>query len=253
MRKLIVLALIVAASAQAEPVRIDGGLFKQPIVGEQGIQYVEIAPFALDAAQVSNAQFLEFVTANPAWRRDRIPGVFADKGYLSHWSGPLTLGEGAAAADRPVTRVSWFAARAYCESKGGRLAGIDEWEYAALRQRQLSGQSGSEYAHELFAWYASPIADGLRPVASGKPGPLGLHDLHGLVLEWVEDYQLVLGMGEEADLTTGSCGDTARFLPDIDEEHYATFFRYQSRSNYTPRTTTNTLGFRCAYDLEMPQ
>jgi len=32
--------------------------------------------------------------------------------------------------------------------------------------------------------------------------------------------------------------------------NYATFFRYQSRSDYAPQSATSTMGFRCAYDLE---
>lgn len=247
---LIALSLPCAAFAErSDIVRIGGGDWSLPIVRDAMGTTETVPDFLIDARQVSNAEFLAFVLDRPEWRRDRAPAVFRDAGYLSHWPAADRLGEGNAAADRPVTRVSWYAARAYCDHAGGRLPSMTEWEYAAERQRKALGVEASEYAGRLFSWYASPPTT-LRPVAEGRARGLGVHDLHGLVLEWVEDFQLVLGRGEDVDLLTGSCGDTARFLPEFDAEHYATFLRFQSRSNYQPDTTTSTLGFRCAYDPE---
>lgn len=250
---LILLTLSLPVAAMAEDpgiVLIDGGDWELPIVRDDDLDPGRVEDFALDVRQVTNAEFLEFVEANPKWRRDRAPGIFRDDRYLEHWPEPDGLGEGNAAADRPVTRVSWYAARAYCRDLGGRLPTMTEWEYASERQRQSVGTAPEDYAHELFSWYANPGAGSLGPVAQGEASGLGVADLHGLVLEWVEDFQLVLGRGDDIDLLTGSCGDTARFLPELDEAHYATFLRFQSRSNYQPETTTSTLGFRCAYDVE---
>ncbi|WP_376690072.1 formylglycine-generating enzyme family protein [Wenzhouxiangella sp. EGI_FJ10409] len=254
MRTLLIILLLALPHAalpeDAGIVLIDGGDWQLPIVREDNGDSGPVDDFLLDSRQVTNAEFLDFVQAHPEWRRDRAPGIFRDRRYLAHWPGPDTLGGGNAAADRPVTRVSWYAARAYCRELGGRLPSMIEWEYASERQRRALGISDDDYAHELFGWYGNPSAGNLRAVADGPAGGLGIHDLHGLVLEWVEDFQLVLGRGDDIDLLTGSCGDTARFLPEFDEAHYATFLRFQSRSNYQPDTTTSTLGFRCAYDPE---
>jgi len=250
---LIMLTLSLPPAVHAEApgiVLIDGGDWELPIVREESTGPGRVDDFALDVRQVTNAEFVDFVRANPEWRRDRAPAIFRDTRYLSHWPRADALGEGNAAPDRPVTRVSWYAARAYCREMGGRLPTMTEWEYASERQREALGISPTDYAHQLFSWYANPGAGGLRPVAEGPASGLGIHDLHGLVLEWVEDFQLVLGRGDDIDLLTGSCGDTARFLPEFDEAHYATFLRFQSRSNYRPDTTTSTLGFRCAYNPE---
>lgn len=250
---LILLTLSLPTAAPADDngiVFIDGGDWELPIVREVATGSGRVEDFLLDARQVTNAEFLDFVRAHPEWRRDRAPGIFRDARYLSHWPRADALGQGNAAADRPVTRVSWYAARAYCRALGGRLPSMTEWEYASERQRQSVGTSPEDYARELFSWYANPGAGSLRSVAEGEAPGLGIHGLHGLVLEWVEDFQLVLGRGDDIDLLTGSCGDTARFLPEFDEAHYATFLRFQSRSNYQPDTTTSTLGFRCAYDPE---
>lgn len=247
----LMLSLPIAVFAEeAGMVYIDGGDWELPIVREDTGQSGRVEDFLLDVHQVTNAAFLDFVRANPEWRRDQAPGIFRDAGYLSHWPSAEGLGEGNAAPDRPVTRVSWYAARAYCREIGGRLPSMTEWEYASEHQRQALEIAPQDYASQLFSWYANPGAGDLRPVASGPADGLGIHDLHGLVLEWVEDFQLILGRGDDIDLLTGSCGDTARFLPEFDEAHYATFLRFQSRSNYQPVTTTSTLGFRCAYDPE---
>lgn len=249
----LLLALLASASLSAETVRIDGGDFVQPILVDEAEQTTRVDAFRLDTTQVSNGDFLTFTQKAPEWRRDRTPGIFRDGSYLAHWPGPATLGSGDAAADRPVTRVSWYAARAYCQSQEGRLPTMEEWEYVSARLRAVEGQSDEDYARALFSWYTNPGSGDLKAVGSGPETALGIHDLHGLVLEWVEDYQLLFSNGEKIDLLAGSCGDTARFMPEFDEAHYATFLRYQSRSNYDANTTTSTLGFRCAYDLEKSQ
>ena len=48
------------------------------------------------------------------------PSVLAGGDYLGHWAVPLDRGPNAA-DQQPVTRVSWFAAEAYCEAQGARL------------------------------------------------------------------------------------------------------------------------------------
>ena len=71
-----------------------------------------LKPFRLRAEPVNNAEFLAFVKTHPAWRRDRVPPVFADGRYLSQWIGPDQLGPDALPR-QPVTQVSWFAAQAF--------------------------------------------------------------------------------------------------------------------------------------------
>ncbi|MEX0899724.1 MAG: formylglycine-generating enzyme family protein [Gammaproteobacteria bacterium] len=239
MRNLLCLpALALAASAvQAEPVAIDGGTLQlRVLLGDSTT--VSIAPFRLDATPVTNADFAAFVAASPRWGRDAAPSVFRDAGYLQALA--------TAPADYPITHVSWFAASAYCAAQGGRLPTQDEWEYVAHESTHLEPDT---YAAMLFAYYADPASHARRAVGAAHVGRWGVHDMHGLVLEWVEDFQMVAKSSTGDSAIGASCGDTARYLADNDPAHYVTFLRYQSRSNYTPRTTTSTLGFRCAYDI----
>jgi len=80
------------------------------------LNVVTIGAFSLDVEPVTNAEFLDFVTAHPEWRRSRIKPLFAEDRYLRRWSGDLALAD-AEARNEPVTNVSWFAAEAYCRAR----------------------------------------------------------------------------------------------------------------------------------------
>lgn len=86
---------------------------------------MDVATFELDTVPVTEADFLAFVEAVPEWRKDRAPTILAGDDYLAHWKGPLEPAS-EEARRRPVTRVSWFAARAYCDWQGARLPTTDD-------------------------------------------------------------------------------------------------------------------------------
>ena len=79
--------------------------------------------------EVTNREFLHFVEQRPRWRRDRIPRELHDGEYLVHWISPTEYPAGL--ANHPVTRVSWFAAQAFCNWAGGKLPTTGEWQKAA--------------------------------------------------------------------------------------------------------------------------
>ncbi|MCL4410247.1 MAG: formylglycine-generating enzyme family protein [Firmicutes bacterium] len=241
-RSLALCGLLVAAfPAMSSQVVIPAGEFVSPVILDQEISRVWVDAFRLDAQPVTRGEFADFVRKHPEWQRDRTPRIFHDGGYLNNW---LSAVEPGPAETVPVTQVSWFAARAYCEAGGGALPTLEQWEYALSVQRQEANLNDDDYAREVFAWYTQ------TPFMSRAENNDAMLGLLGQVNEWLEDYQLLLSNGEKIDFGGGSCGDTARMLANFDAAHYATFLRYQSRSNYTPVTTTSTLGFRCAYPVE---
>lgn len=232
-----------AAAVAADTAVIDAGTFKPAIRLSKTEQYIPIAAFALDRNSVSERQFADFVLANPEWQRSQVPVIFADKDYLRHWQDDVTP---AASVDEsaPVTRVSWFAARAYCQAQGGRLPSLNEWEYSVQLWRKQQNLSDANYAKLVFSWFSTPQHTQFTEQLGSAPA-----GLLGKVNEWVDDFQLLLTNGDDVDALSGSCGDTARFMAEFDTAHYATFLRYQSRSNYRPQSTTSTMGFRCAYSV----
>ena len=149
---------------------------------------VAVGSFLLDERPVTNAEFLAFVTAHPKWRRSQVSGLFADSSYLEHWAGDLELGWQAPPA-APVVRVSWFAARAYARAVGKRLPTTAEGELAAAAgYSRPDGKNDAELKRDLYAWLARPVPAVLAEATTLRPNYHGVRGLHGLVWEWVEDF-----------------------------------------------------------------
>lgn len=241
-----------AAAAAERPamVPIESGRYV-PLYGDG--KPLEVGPFLLDPYPVTNAEFLEFVRAQPRWQRSRVPSLLAGEGYLRHWQGPLELGEGEQAPlpDAPVTHVSWFAARAFCAWRGQRLPTLDEWELVALADATLrNGTQDPAFHQRILDWYAKPRTGRLPAVGSTFRNAYGVYDLHGLVWEWVEDFNSIFVTGESrADGSLDRqlyCAGAAAGAADV--RNYAAFLRYAMRSSLEARYAVGNLGFRCAGD-----
>ena len=180
--------------------------------------WVKIAPtngpvFCISATETTNREFLDFVQANPQWRKDRIPTAFHDGDYLKHWPAPDRFPP---SADRhPVTYVSWFAAKAYADWRGGSLPTEFQWTTAAIgdvagSRVVASGSHNSPPSFKNYPWGARwepgrcNNEETLRPVR-GIPGtpvvevdtfPRGasswggkkIYNLSGNVWEWCDNW-----------------------------------------------------------------
>jgi formylglycine-generating enzyme len=209
---------------------------------------VLVPRFVLDRRPVTNAEFLAFVSAHPQWRRDRIASLFADDEYLSHWAAATDLGTGAR-PDQPVTRVSWFPARAYCESVGGRLPTWYEWEYAAAAdEHQPDARADPGWRAKILDWYGQPAGGELADVGQAAANYYGIQNLHGLIWEWVEDYNALMVSGDSRNQGDPDklkfCGAGALSLQDRD--NFAVLMRVAFLSALEARSTARSLGFRCA-------
>lgn len=209
---------------------------------------VSVASFRMDRHPVTRGDFAAFVAAQPRWRRGAVPSVFAEGPYLADWATDVEPGDELAA---PVTGVSWFAARSYCAWAGKRLPTVDEWEYAA-RADEMRADATVDPGHGrriLELYNARSRAP--RPVGSIFRDRHGIHDMHGLVWEWVEDFNTVIASG---DSRGGDGGDSKLYCAAgaegaTDREDYAAFLRYAFRSSLKGRSVSSALGFRCAADL----
>ncbi|WP_347330580.1 formylglycine-generating enzyme family protein [Marinimicrobium locisalis] len=226
------------AHATEPPVTVPEGTFEHAVLLDRDVQTEWVDTFRVDPRPVSRADYAAFVQAHPAWRRSALAGLFQDGGYLKHWHSDL---EPNGEPDAPVVHVSWYAARAYCQAREGALPTLVQWEYLANLWRTLNEHSDEDYANAVFAWYGEQRPTALRDEALGVSGFIGP------VNEWLEDYQLLLGNGDQIDFGGGSCGDTGRLIARYDSAHYATLLRYQMRSNISPETTASNQGFRCVY------
>jgi formylglycine-generating enzyme required for sulfatase activity len=201
---------------------------------------VTVAAFELEAHPVTNAQFLAFVAAKPEWRRSQVKRLFADAGYLAHWTDDLSFA--AEHAQRPVTGVSWFAARAYAAWRGRRLPLTAEWE----RAEALARGEDPTAVRRALEWCARH--DPQLPFVTRDAGSPRVRDLHGVVWEWVDDFATALGTG---DARGDAAGDDALFcgagaLAAADPTDYLAFMRFAMRGSLRGAYTLRNLGFRCA-------
>ena len=214
---------------------------------------VALSDFYIDAYEVTNAQFREFVAAggygdarywkhpfvvdgrtlswNDAMRRliDRT-GLPGPRGWSSQEFPP---NEGR----HPVTGVTWYEAAAYAEFAGKRLPTIFEWEKAARDGRY------THFDRIVMPWgLADPTLGvarranfgslGTEPVDSYGSGisPYGAYNMAGNVEEWVAN-----ATGRQRLVTGGSWDDPM----DV-------FANYLAVSGFH---SSPSLGFRCARDV----
>lgn len=232
--------------------RIPAGRYTPLYRPAPNIKTLPVSAFKLMSRPVTNADFLEFVRSAPSYRRDRVARVFAEPGYLSHWAGSVELGEAARPA-QPVVRVSWFAARAFCAAKGLRLPTEAEWERAALASpKRADGSQDLQQRQVIMDWYASP-GTSLPDVPHGPPNYFGVHDLHGVAWEWVDDFNssaVSLDPREQGESSRDRfCGGGA--LGAEDATDYAAFMRVAMRNSLQAAYTGALLTFRCAANAEV--
>ncbi len=251
-----ILALVLLptlAIADAKWVELPSGAFASLLkYPDSQDRLQKVSAFALMNVPVSNAQFLEFVQANPSWQRSNAAWVFAEPAaYLSHWRSDLTLGA-SVLPQQPVTFVSWFAANAYCQAQGARLPTWNEWEYvSAADQSHADARTNPAWQAEILSWYAKPANTALADVGAKPANYYGVMDLHGLVWEWVSDYSAMLVSSDNREQQDADqqkfCGAGALSIED--KQSYAVMMRVAMLSALEGADSTSSLGFRCARDI----
>lgn len=210
-----------------------------PVFRDPGETDTKVGPIWVDETPVTNQEFLKFIKDNPGFARSKIPALYTDGGYLSHWTGDTKFIK--AERNFPVTRVSWFAARKYCASSGKRLPTIAEWEI-------LSEAQNPKLEAKILEWYSKPNTK-LRNVGTGSGNKFGVKDAHGLIWEWVDNFAEAIMSGDSrGGSSTESlfCGGAA--LKAKDPSRYAAFMRFAFRSSLTAKYNSANLGFRCVRD-----
>jgi formylglycine-generating enzyme required for sulfatase activity len=181
--------------------------------------------------------------------------LFVDDQYLSTWAGSITLGP-ELGLQQPVTQVSWFAANAYCEWQNARLPSWYEWEYvAAANDSMADARALPEWRQEILSWYSQAGGDRIGDVRSGPANYYHVFDTHGLVWEWVDDFNAFMVTGDNREQGGADqlqfCGAGAITMEE--KENYAVLMRVAMLSALEARYTTRNLGFRCAREGEITQ
>ena len=252
-----------------EMVLIPAGEFTMGYEGKNAYKYtipahkVYVDAFYIDKYEVTNAQYRQFILANPEWRKKNINNKFHDGDYLYDWNGN-NYPHGR--ADHPVTYVSWYAAMAYAKWVGKRLPTEAEWEMAArggLENKHYPWGNSIDVSKANYR--GSNIGDTV-PVGASVANGYELYDMSGNVSEWcldeidwdyyknspyknpvayknlvegVDDMHSFIANFESAEssihrsIRGGSWNDIKRHITVYD------------RSYYLPNRTESILGFRC--------
>ena len=237
----------VIANCQSKMAEIKGGEYI-PLYGRDSMK-VSIDNFSMDVYPVTNKEFLDFVKKHPKWQRSKAIKLFVDGSYLRDWKSDTIL-NATQNLNSPITNISWFAAKNYCESQDKRLPTVDEWEYVAMANKTVSdARKIKEYNAFILSWYEKPRTFN-QTIGSTFKNYWQVYDLHGLVWEWTSDFNSVLITGESRkDVDSDSnlfCGSAAVNATDL--MNYAAFMRYAIRGSLKAKYTMKNLGFRCVRD-----
>jgi formylglycine-generating enzyme len=277
-------------------VHLDGGQFRMgtdgpwayPGDGEAPVHDVTLAPYAIDATAVTNAEFAAFIDATghttDAERYEwsfvfagLLPDDFEDTRAVAHaqwwrqvygatWRTP----EGPQSniddrVDHPVVHVSWQDASAYAAWAGKRLPTEAEWEFAARgglvgKLFPWGNDLEPDGEHRMNVWQGkfpneNTAADGYygtAPVTAFPPNGYGLYNMTGNVWEWCADwYDPTYYTSSPAENPRGPDEGTARVMRGGSYMCHASYcrrYRVGSRSANAVDSSTGNLGFRCAQD-----
>jgi formylglycine-generating enzyme required for sulfatase activity len=154
--------------------------------------------FYLGVTAVTQAQFQKVMGYNP-----------------SHFQAKLVKGD---SSKYPVEMLKWDEAVDFCKRLADlpeekelkrvyRLPTEAEWEYAcrAGTTTMFSFPDHTEYFD--YCWCGEDLDSAPLPVASRKPNPWGLYDMHGNVEEFVADYSGERTTGDAVDPKGPSTGE----------------------------------------------
>ncbi len=200
-------------------------------------------PFYLGVTEVTQEQYEKVMGENPSW--------FSKTGIGANG------GEGFDTSNFPVENVSWEDAVEFCKklsAKEGvtyRLPTEAEWEYACRAgstTRYCFGNGESKLGD--YAWFQDNSNSRTHPVGTKKPNAGGVHDMHGNVSEWCQDW-FKADYYAESPTEDGPEPSTGLYRVIRGGSWYISARRCQSSARYmhVPSDRYDDLGFRVARTL----
>jgi formylglycine-generating enzyme len=172
--------------------RVPAGDF---VMGEDGSEADEHAhavriarDFCMSRYEITNEQYQRFLDDTGYQGVDQ-----ADGDYLKHMRSQVRSAP--RGPEYPVVCVSWLNARAFgawvsmVSGRAARLPTEAEWERACRGGTRTRFYTGDQDADLLRAgWCGQNSEQTLHPVGKLEPNAYGLHDMHGNVWEWCQDW-----------------------------------------------------------------
>jgi formylglycine-generating enzyme required for sulfatase activity len=187
-------------------VKMDGGHYKRGSeignADERPIRRIYLNAFYISKYEISNQQYCHFLN-QCSISFDSLSMYIdlqerTDNGETGIFYDSTTFQVLKKNENLPVTYVSWFGAKAYCDFYGYRLPTEAEWEYAAKGgRRSLVGKlfsrvfiySGGDVPDSV-AWYRGNSDGKPHPIGIKQPNASGIYDMSGNVDEWCNDWYL---------------------------------------------------------------
>ena len=200
-------------------------------------------PFSVSKTEVTNAQWDKCVEAGACHETNKV------------WAGCETPH---ACDDRPVIWVTWEECADYVKWLSGlsgkdyRLLSEAEWEYAARAGTSASYSFGDDSLElDQYAWSEDNSGAETHPVGKKKANALRLQDVHGNVMEWVEDHFHNSYRGAPTDGTAWAEGGDKwrRIVRGGSWKNNPVDLRSASRSGGTLKRGYEHVGFRVARTL----
>ena len=217
----------------------------------------------MDKYLVTNAQFKDFIDANPNWQVPLWLGnsffpKYRDEDYLKDWyKGNYPKGK----ANHPVNWVSWHAAMAYAKWVGKRLPTEAEWEKAARGGMTRQKYPWGNTIHASSANYDTHVSE-TTPIDAYPPNRYGLYDIVGNLSEWCLDEWDSEFYESSQNHNPVSGGSISDIIENLRKTRKARVIRggswyssapetcVSSRSRSAPWKTASTTGFRCVKPIE---
>lgn len=230
--------------------------------------------FYIDKYEVTNAEYCRFL--NEMGNQEEGGAKWLDINAVSdiwYYEGCKIVESGGQYRPRegyenyPVTHVSWYGAKAYCEWTGKRLPTEVEWEKAARGTDVRIYPWGSTFPQDgtrvgnfadenhrrvQFIQLITGYDDGYRytaPVGAYPAGasPYGVLDMAGNVSEWCDDWYTAY---QGNTFGNADFGTTYRVRRGGSYVWGRSSIRTSARDRERPEAASGDNGFRCAVSLE---
>jgi serine/threonine protein kinase len=203
---------------------------------ERPVHRVYLDAYWIDQTEVTNAQYAACVSAG-ACNLPVNTNYYNDNGYQN----------------RPVVYVDWNDVQDYCQWAGRELPTEAQWEKAARSDDGRTYPWGEGIDCNRAKYWGCTVFNSTSPVGYyGEKGasPYGAYDMAGNVFEWVADWY------SSNYYTSSSSGEENPYNADDSSGHKVIrggFWssgewgvRAAARYYYSPDSTNNRIGFRCA-------
>lgn len=200
-----------------------------------------LSGFKMSKYEITNAQYCSFLNAIDA-NQD---GYYANIKYI-HLSqnSQINYKDGsfqpkANAGSFPVTNVTWFGAKNFCQWAGGRLPTETEWYYCAM------GTNTNNLGD--IAWYKGNSNNMIHKIGEKAANSKGLYDILGNAAEWCLDWYNETMYPNSSNTITDPIPPKNKLIKVYKGGHWHSEKSHvtpEKRFKENPRNGGNYLGFR---------